>query len=303
MDFMYTERVYLFCALYPEAEPLIRHFALRRIKGGLPFDRYADDRGERLLTLTGTGSVDMAAAVGAVLGQSGSHSDICLINWGSCGGSPGEVEPGQVYRCCRITAESSGRDLYPDILIRTRLPEAALLSADRLYRGKRTDVTGRRPENEAKETELPILHDMEGAAFFQAASHFAGPHQIHVIKAVTDLGTPEELTRQSFQALMTQAARGALPEMERLMAPLGDREGDRGVGSPSEEALFAELARAIDCSETMCAQLRELIHYAGLTGRDPEGWLHEKRALGLIPCTRRQGKILIGELREWLGKG
>ena len=397
MDFM-CDSTFIFTAIYPEAEPLIRHFSLKKRKGALPFEQYASPDEKILLTVTGTGAIAMATAVGAVLGAFGSDGEPQLINWGSCGAEPGTVfgEVGQinregcdvgeaavkaeqidrkscsagvgavtveeameyVFRCCRITDERTGRDFYPDILVRTGLEEAELISGDRIYESGANDFNGLNPKEpvpardvcvaetqndlgRSNRQSMPILHDMEGAAFCQAAAVFAGPHRIHVIKAVTDLGDSRKLTRALLKVKMEKAAKRALPEMEKLMKmegtaaealdvsdeAAGDRRGclrekrrltmaemkdysyncreDSGwrrerIAERTGLAERIELEEGLACSETMKNQLRELLRYASLIEFDVDGWMLEKKKAGLFPCRRKQGKVLLSELRTKL---
>lgn len=300
MDFMCDHKVtddgrmFFFVALYPEAKPLIRRFSLKKKKSSVPFDQYVSPDNRILLVVTGGGAVSMATAVGAVLASEpgGDRDLIQLVNWGCCGAEPGKGKIGEVYLCCKITEESTGRDWYPDVFSRGKMREAVLISADRLYRSaeEKKELAGRQFAEPAEA--LPRLHDMEGAAFFRAASFFEGPHQIHVVKVVSDQGDSGGVTKQSLEELMQQGEKQLFEVIPGFkMSPVYFEE---------TAADFVELERELDCSETMRHQIRELVHYARLTGWDMQHWLDQKRTAGQLPCKRKQGKHLIEELRGLL---
>ena len=43
----------------------------------------------------------------------------------------------------------------------------------------------------AANREAVVLHDMEGAAIYQAGSYWLGPHQMSFIKVISDHGTDQ----------------------------------------------------------------------------------------------------------------
>ena len=62
----------IFCALYPEAQPLIKALALKQDKACNYYKKYINDENDICLYITGTGLINAAAAVGFALSENGS---------------------------------------------------------------------------------------------------------------------------------------------------------------------------------------------------------------------------------------
>ena len=72
------------------------------------------------IILTGQGSVMAAAAVSGAASFFGIRAEDAIINVGTCAG---DYEPGQVFICNKITEAATGRTFYPDMILRSGLPE------------------------------------------------------------------------------------------------------------------------------------------------------------------------------------
>ena len=60
--------IYLFCAMYPEAAPLIKEYRMKRVDFGNGIRMWQKDN-ELTLVLTGTGPLNAAAVTAAVLSR------------------------------------------------------------------------------------------------------------------------------------------------------------------------------------------------------------------------------------------
>ena len=294
-------RILLFAALWPEASGLVRAMDMKTYHGSLPYRQYQDREGEILLTISGVGPVAMAAAVGAVLALQGPGQAVLI---GSAAGAP-PSEVGRLYRIHRLVDADAGRSFYPDLIYPHAciLPEAALCSRAGIWKGE--ELVGEGAGAGLMPEEPVTLFDMEGAAFFQAANIFLGPQQIHILKLVSDQGLAEG-EKMSPQTLAARIDR-ALPRIQAYLKDLireQEREEEesarRRSALPSEEE-SAAWARALACSASMESQLRQLLVYAGLAGRDWRKHLEEMKRKGRLPLSdRRQGKLLLQELTDWV---
>ncbi len=171
-------------ALHCEAKGLIRAYRLKRRETRTAFACYDAD-GMSLL-VTGVGKCRMAATTGALLHAATDLDDVVALNIGIAAGK----NRGEVFLVNRIVDAASEREFYPDILLRTELPERTVMTHDRI-------VAAHSGQN---------LADMEAAGFYEAASMFLPPHRIGCIKVVSDLGDGNKVRPKEVEALFDVAA-------------------------------------------------------------------------------------------------
>ena len=305
-------RILLFAALWPEVRGLVRMMGMRARQSQLPYRQYQDERGEVLLTLTGPGPVAVAAAVGAVLAV---HGPASLVLVGSAAGKMTGQYVGP-YRVNRLIDADGRRSFYPDLIYPYAfpLPEAALYSRSRIWtpeeirtvcdpkEGLDGECSAERGPNRGAGVSL---FDMEGAAFFQAANSYLGPQQIHILKMVSDRGQAggERMTAQLLETRM----RSGFSQIEAYLRTLiketrkEEETADRlAAVLPGQEELVRR-AGDLCCSASMKEQLKQLLTYAGLAGKDWRGRLKQMEVKEKLPAAdRRQGKLLLRELADWV---
>ena len=289
--------IYLFTALYAEAQPLIRAMGLRRVRADFGFEQYEKD--DLRLVLTGVGMLAAATAVGSVLAGAKDDS-LHLINWGSCAG---DTKTGTVVLCNKLTDATTGRTYYPDMLYRTDLPERELVTEPIVWRGG--GFEGKHAAEEwhgSKRLEQRmILHDMESAAIYAAGSHFLSPDRMHFLKVVTDNGR-EEIAPEALSHVMEQAVPKLICYMERVRTAFASRPiGAERYRSKDTESGLQEIFADFCCSETMRLTLIQYIRYWELAGLDYRTRLQRMRDAGALPCRdRREGKKRLEQLRDEL---
>lgn len=264
--------LYIFCALHLEARPVIAHFGLKKEQGLHRFPQFCGD-GIRL-TLTGMGNAAASTAVGSVLTACPPEPCDLLLNLGTCYGQT----PGAIYLINKIEEESSGRTFYPDMILHTGFPEAAIATANRVV--KHADG----------------LADMEASAIFQAANYFIGPHQMSFLKVVSDSGNIP--THAEVEQIMGQK------EIFKFVETLRDRSAQKEPDALSEEYETAvqKLVQNLHCSATMEHELRQYLKYLFLEGVPIAEKIERLYAEGRLPCKDRQeGKRRFEELKsEWI---
>lgn len=264
--------LYIFSALHPEARPVISHFGLKKEKGLHRFPQFCGD-GIRL-TLTGMGNAAASTAVGSVLTAHPPADHDLLLNLGTCYGHT----PGAIYLINQIREESSGRTFYPDMILRTGFPEAAITTANHVV--KHADG----------------LADMEASAIFQAANFFMGPHQMSFLKVVSDSGSLPSPAK--VEEMMGQQEILDFVETLRDLA----EKSPKSAMTKEQEAWADKLVQDLHCSATMEHELRQYLKYLCLEGipftQKLKAWYEE----GKLPCRDRQeGKIRFEQLKtEWL---
>lgn len=157
--------VVVFCAVLPEARPLISHWQLNHQSDLQPFAIYK--KGRRALVITGIGKAAAAAAVAYSLASLPVQQPV-LINLGIAGHP--EYALGSLWAAHKITDSDSGRSWYPHMVFNERMPSSALISSGRPV----TDYPAQ------------VLYDMEASSFFEIASKFTSQELIHSLKVVSD---------------------------------------------------------------------------------------------------------------------
>lgn len=257
----------VYTALYPEAQPLIAAFSLRKdTSEQSSYQVFLDTEGKLRLVVTGTGlSAALAVAVDAAK-HPPKDGDL-MVNYGSCA-SPDAV--GTVFCCHKLTDAATGRTFYPDMLVRHPFPETALVTYPRV------------------QTAVTAAADMEAALVYQAGSLFYAPDEMFFVKVVTDHG--ERLTAEAFAETMREAAKSVFPFLKQLSAGEKDTEDEKRQRTLAEADRISE---ALHASESMRQRLCQLAIYGELTGRSLE-------SEQLFAKDKREGKKILEKLeRKW----
>ena len=310
--------IYIFCALYHEAEPLIREYGLKKKTDETCFPVFFSEKENILLTVTGCGMNAATAAVARICTKNTPQPADFLVNIGTCAwvsakNGSDEIRKNisekhssekrrtvqeqsarvrEVYLCKKITEHVTGRTFYPDILYRHPFEEAEI-------------VTGAMPYHTENKTELipkyemaiknsvadGFLYDMEASSIYQAGAYFFGPHQMSFLKVVTDEGNVQELSAE----MLKQSIEGVVPEIRSYLDDLVkiDEIKKRQNRKELEEVLeFAQkLSADMHCSAVMRASVIQQLKYAVLAGIDYQGIIEVMYQAGELPCKdKREGK-------------
>ena len=278
--------IHFLCALYEEAQFLIETFQLKKNPAIHAFPVYEsreDNPWNLRLTLTGTGAVSAATAVGYIAALDAEKEESLLINVGSCGG--GTVLPvGTVILGNKLVEETTGRCYYPDILFSHPFRETEIHTSAKIAS----------PEKLAQ-METAVL-DMEAAAIYQAGSRFYSPHQMVFLKVVSDHGIREN--GQAYQPgtlhkVLSNAGDGLVPFFRGLLEE--QEESPRREPSVETERLKEEL----HCSVTMAAEVEQLMRYVNLAGVELSTLLEADRRAGRLPCKdKKEGKGYLAQLKR-----
>ena len=242
--------IFIFAAHYGEVENIIKRKKMGKRKISFPFLQYfskglskakgesgegnaegievSERRGDILLTLTGEGRNNAAAAVAATLAKEGAKRGDILLSIGSAAMLKAAGEDrllGKWFLIHALEEEGSGRTFYPELLYQTGFPSARLITGDKVLR--RSDATwatetksyssieeeisltsdsgkenvspfgtnefvpicGERPER--MDTEETLLYDMESTAVFQSANAFLSLENLFFLRSATDFGVGE----------------------------------------------------------------------------------------------------------------
>lgn len=313
--------VYVFCAFYGECSGLIKHYNLKKRQTDkyYRFDVFENENQPVRIILTGQGSVMAAAAVSGAASFFGIKAEDAIINVGTCAG---DYEPGQVFICNKITEEATGRTFYPDMILRSSLPERELVTAPVVIRKSIHEYANKDSHNMA-------LYDMEAAAIYQAANLYVGPHRMGFIKVVSDNGDIEGLTPDFIKGLMAEVVDEIASYVDRFVMDAGNWHNDRldafdklnsGKNSSIQQqhmehySLNDDMCRAeestqftnqlckdLHCSKVMENQVRQLIKYLSLEGTDYMTYINKLYNEGRLPAhDKKNGKVCLDEIKREL---
>ena len=280
--------VYVFCAFYGECSGLIKHYNLKKCQTDkyYRFDVFENENQPVRIILTGQGSVMAAAAVSGAASFFGIKAEDAIINVGTCAG---DYEPGQVFICNKITEEATGRTFYPDMILRSSLPERELVTAPVVIRKSIHEYANKDSHNMA-------LYDMEAAAIYQAANLYVGPHRMGFVKVVSDNGDIEGLTPDFIKGLMAEAVDEIASYVDMFVTDTHD------MCRAEESTQFTnQLCKDLHCSKVMENQVRQLIKYLSLEGTDYMTYINKLYNEGRLPAhDKKNGKVCLDEIKREL---
>ncbi|MFO7603618.1 MAG: hypothetical protein R6X06_07365 [Gammaproteobacteria bacterium] len=150
-------------ALACEARPLIEHFGLKR-QTQAAYPVYQG--GHIQLIVAGVGQLNAATAVGYLAGLT--QHPAAWLNIGIAGHKTHAI--GALYLAHKITRQQDSHSWYPAFTFKPGIATASLTSFSQPVTDYEDDV----------------LHDMEAAGFYPAASRFSSVEFVHCLKVVSD---------------------------------------------------------------------------------------------------------------------
>ena len=280
--------VYVFCAFYGECSGLIKHYNIKKRQTDKYYrlDVFENDNQPVRIILTGQGSVMAAAALSGAASFFGIKAEDAIINVGTCAGN---YEPGQVFICNKITEEATGRTFYPDMILRSNLPERELVTAPVVIRKSIHEYAN-------KDSHNMVLYDMEAAAIYQAANLYVGPHRMGFVKVVSDNGDIEGLTPDFIKGLMAEAVDEIASYVDMFVTDTHD------MCRAEESTQFTnQLCKDLHCSKVMENQVRQLIKYLSLEGTDYMTYINKLYNEGRLPAhDKKNGKVCLDEIKREL---
>ena len=180
--------LFIVVALYIEAKPIIAYYNLKKDVDNHHFQVFTNE--EIALIVTGVGKVNSAVGVSHVLSKymTGKNDHDHIINLGVCGSANKQCEVGEIYIIHKVIDHENKRMYFPDILLNHSFKEADIETFSSVVKHNQEVVTQ--------------LCDMEASGFYQAASKYLSPHQIHIIKVVSDYLEEETIEKNQITHLL-----------------------------------------------------------------------------------------------------
>lgn len=208
--------IYFLTALYYEAEDIISHYRMKKVMEASKFQVFKGEN--ELLVVSGTSGIKAVVAATYLLNNFKYNEDDIFVNVGICGAVNSDFSEGEIILCNKLIDSFSKKAFYPDILFRHSFNEGTLESFACTV-GKDT-----------KQNIDADIVDEEGTFVYEAVSMFLKPHNIHVIKIVSDILSPGSVTPAKIKDIMA----GSLPEIYHWL------EGRTSVELQHEDVISAE---------------------------------------------------------------
>ena len=292
MDLEELVVIYVFAALYKEAEALIQTFGLKKVCENSKFQEFTNEEKGICLVITGVGSIPAAVAVSCACSQYGIREDDFLVNIGTCASSE---SVGTVFLCNKIIEEHTGRTFYPDVLFKHPFQESQVLTCGKVVSGGLLEMCQKQSEQQT------CVYDMEAAAVYQAGAYFFAPHQMSFLKIVSDNGQGDKITPKQIEEAMGNANPMIVEYIEGLCKIASKEKAQRKDFSDELKAMIQKVCEDLHCSKTMELSLHQHFRYLMLTGVDVEKEIQKWYEDEKLPCKdRREGKKRFEELKAGL---
>lgn len=205
--------ILIITSLMCEAAPLIEAWGLKPVRESEIDARFqAFNSNGVYLAVSGIGKLRSAVTTAALMAHIQKERGIPLVaNIGIAGGSPTHTPRGTLALINKVRDVATNTRSYPDIILKHSAKELPLDTHDH-------------PVTTPFDT--PVLVDMEGAGFMQAATTLAPPSAIVILKVVSDYcdNTPvtptdaSNLIQANINSIYTiiEAMRTGLPEVPEL---------------------------------------------------------------------------------------
>ncbi|MDQ2084925.1 nucleoside phosphorylase [Herbivorax sp. ANBcel31] len=176
--------IFIVTALMIEAEPLIKHFKLKKDMNVHAFPVYKNCH--IVLIISGIGKIKSAMATMHLLSIYKTTSKDVLLNVGFCGTGNTEYSLGTLIAANKITDMDTKKDYYPDVFINKNLPFTALCCYSK----------------PVKDVKKDIFCDMESAGIMEAGQKFYYAHQVILLKIISDYLSPENLNKDKLKSFV-----------------------------------------------------------------------------------------------------
>jgi adenosylhomocysteine nucleosidase len=279
-----AKQILIFTALPIEAKPLVRHFKMKKDLTRTNFDTFMSSN--LTLVVSGLGKTKMAAAVGHSMAPKQQTPVVAAINIGIAGAPKhDDFQLGRVFVANKIIDAGSRREFFPDLLKPIGISETTVTTHDR-------PVT-----SNASIANYHGLVEMEASGFFTAASAFLPPHQISIIKVVSDHVEDYRLTED----LLVEYIDRSIPSLEKVIeAMMSIPSTTNSVLKPSSVELLQNLGRHLRLTSSQCRLLEDWA--IGYVHRGGSGLKKLEKFMNRDIKEKHEGKLVLEQVRQLLNE-
>lgn len=268
--------IYISVALGIEAKPIIKYFNLKRDNSIKKLQVFKNER--VTLIITGVRILKSAIALTYILSQSEIDEDDIFLNIGICGAKSEKYSIGDIVLCNKIINLELEKSYYPDMVFNHSFKEGSLESFN-------TPVY-------CEDEVVGDLVDMEGAGLFEATTYFFQSYQLNFIKIVSDY-----LDREVEQNQVEELILKSLPQIDSWLIEREKFKVEKEIDfSLEEKYLIEELIKKVRFTATMENELKNLLLYYKLQGKNINGILEKYRDIEIKD--KRDSKKILEEIKE-----
>lgn len=282
--------LYIVVAMHCEAKPLIQQFALKRDDSARFFEIYKNE--DKVLVISGVGKMRSAIATTHILSRLELDENSVIVNIGTCGSISKSLSVGSPVLINKIKDAETGKEYYPDILLRhISMEQGSLDTHNKVFiRDNMANIYG-------QEDRYPDFVDMEASGFFQAAERFVGPHQIYVVKVVSDYLEGDLLDKVYIADCMDKA----MPYIKELIDKIANFQGQAVKGdifTAEDKIILEKLISHLRLTNYQSHQLNDIARAFKIrTGSKIPDF---KEIMNVDVKTKEQGKKLFNHVKQTL---
>lgn len=230
---MVTSMLNLVIALDCEAKPIIEHFHLKRqAEHTLPV--YTTDNMQ--LIVAGVGKLNAAMATAYLAGMR--NDNAAWLNIGIAGHKSHAI--GTAYVAHKVMDHTTQQNWYPALTFKPAIATETVCSF----------------ESPVMDYHDDLLHDMEAAGFYQAASRFNSAEFVHCLKIVSD--NAEQSTHKINKQMVSELVTAQIDAIADFISKLNDQLNEWHNISRTPAA-YVELLQRWHFSTYQQHQLKQLV--------------------------------------------
>lgn len=277
--------IYIFTALYYEAQIFIQKYNLIKNQERTWFQEFYSETAGIRLAITGVGELAAAAVVSSVCSLYKPAPNDFLLNIGLCAHT---AHHNGIFLCNKIIEQATGKTFYPDMLYRHNFLEGTIVTGMQLWEDKAYYIPA-------------IMYDMEAAAVYQTGIHFFSPHQMVFLKIVSDKGSAKEVSKEQAVLLMEQYKNHIFDYIKQLSVIAKDQHSFQNLQSEKNEKIVEAFCADIHCSKAMKDAIKQYIHYLTLSNIDYISIIQDMYQQNQLPCKdKKEGKLYLEEFKKRL---
>jgi hypothetical protein len=205
----------------------------------------------------------------------------------------------------KVTDVDTGRDMYPDVFYHLDVPAAVLQCHAAPVTREIAEMSEKRADASFTRTSPPqiVAVDMESAGIMAAARVWLAPHQVILLKIVSDHLDPAGQVRTAAnQSRLERFMTDRLAEIDRIIASWRTMTAPDPAKMPlsvlmeADSVLLAQVAARLHLTAAMRRLLDDDVRKARLIGKDPTPFL--KKALDAEPQNKMAAKQMWLQLRR-----
>lgn len=274
--------IYIFTALYCEAQIFIKQLHLIKNQQNTWFQQFQNETSNIMLIITGVGEIAAAAVVSSVCSSCRPTQNDILLNVGICAHTA--MRDG-IFLCNKIVEQTTGRTFYPDMLFRHDFAEETIVTGMQPYRAEQDDI------QITTDILTGTLYDMEAAAIYQTGIHFFAPHQMLFLKIISDRGAVEAVSKERIVLLMEQYKDRIFDFIGQVSAITQAFRCRENLFHQEEKTLIEAFCEDLHCSKAMKDSVKQYIRYLKLAKMDYIRMIRDLYEKKQIPCKdKREGK-------------